>query len=397
MGYAHRLWPLLLAPLAGCSGLTRTTADTVTATAAVIAPTAPIVSDRFLLDDPAQQVVGELQIIRASAEDTFVKIARTYNLGYDELVEANPDVDPWLPGEGTTVLLPTRFVLPDAVREGVVINIASKRLYYYPPPDADGGRAVMTHPIGIGKLGTETPLGKTTVTAKGRDPVWFPPASIRRDYAAAGNPLPAQVPPGPDNPLGDFVLILGMPSYLIHGTNKPAGVGMRVSYGCVRLFPENIAELFELVPVGTPVTIVNQPYAFAWADGELLLEAHTPLADDKRDWQVELAALLETALLQAAADVPPAVPAEATPDAAKYPVMQTEAVIVADPARIEAIVAAAMGVPLPVTTAAPLPTEVLTAALLVHNLVERPSDAVAPAEPVATGTSESPGEPLAAR
>ncbi len=353
MGYVRRAWLLVLPLLSGCAGLTGPSGpgDVV-----VAGPQPPIVSDRFLLEDEARRVVGELQVIAANYEDTFVDIARTYNLGFDELVAANPDVDPWLPGAGTPVVLPTRFVLPDAVREGIVINIASKRLYFYPPPDADGTRAVMTHPIGIGRQGSETPLGETTVTAKGRDPVWWPPASIRREYAAEGTPLPAQVPPGPDNPLGKFVLVLGMPSYLIHGTNKPAGVGMRVSHGCVRLFPENIAELFDLVPVGTSVTIVNQPYAFAWDDGELLFEAHAPLADDDRDWEVELQSLLEAAL--AMSDVP----------------------VTAAGERIDAIAAAAAGMPLPVTDDSPAPAAVLAGATAVHNLVDhRAADLAAPA------------------
>ena len=244
----------------------------------------PIVSDRFLLDSPDQQIVGELQVIQTRDADTFVDIARAYNLGFDELVDANPDVDPWLPGEGTRVVLPTRFVLPDAPREGIVINLASKRLFYFQEPDEDGALALITFPIGIGQEGSATPLGVTRVTSKGKDPVWHVPASIRREYAAEGNPLPAQVMPGPDNPLGSHVLILGMPSYLIHGTNRPAGVGMRVSHGCVRLFPENIEHLYEIAPVGVPVAIVNQPWLLGWEDGRLYLEACQPLEDDTRDW-----------------------------------------------------------------------------------------------------------------
>lgn len=304
----------------------------------------PIVSDRFLLS-AEQGVVGALQVIEARDEDTFVDIARAYNLGYDELVEANPGIDPWLPGAGTRILLPTRFILPDAQRDGIVINIASKRLYYFLPPDEDGARAVLTHPIGIGREGAETPLGETTVTAKGRDPVWFPTASIRREYAAEGNPLPAQVPPGPENPLGRFVLKLGMPSYLIHGTNRPAGVGMRVSHGCVRLFPENIEAIYALAPVGTRVTIVNQPYLLAWDNGQLLLEAHAPLADDPVDRQSELLAQLDTAV--------------ADSGLADY----------VDTARLEEVIDLASGVPLPLLESAPAPDTALANALHVNNLV----------------------------
>lgn len=304
----------------------------------------PIISDRFILAND-QQVVGQLQTIAAGYEDTFVDIARTYNLGFDELVEANPGIDPWLPGEGTQILLPTRFVLPDAQRKGIVINTASKRLFFYPPPDEDGVRVVVTHPIGIGREGVETPTGVTTITSKGRDPVWFPTASIRRKYAAEGNPLPARVMPGPDNPLGKFVLVLGMPSYLIHGTNKPAGVGMRVSHGCVRLFPENIEALFDMAPVGTRVNIVNQPYLLGWSDGQLLLEAHVPLQDDDRDSH----RILEQQLTEVVA----AAGLEG----------------IADPERFTEVRNAALGIPLPILIAAPAAADVIEQVAEVNNLV----------------------------
>ena len=243
----------------------------------------PIGSNRFVLLE-GQDVVGEIQIVLSRDEDTFVDIGRAYGLGFDELVQANPEVDPWLPGAGTPVVLPTRFVLPEAPREGFVLNVASKRLFYYPPPVEGEARVVETYPIGIGRQGWATPTGDTAVVSKARDPVWFVPASIRREHAEAGDPLPAQVPPGPDNPLGEYVLGLGLPGYLIHGTNKPAGVGMRVSHGCIRLYPEDIDGLYPRVNIGTPVRIVNQPYLLGWVDGDLVLEAHPPLAEDERDW-----------------------------------------------------------------------------------------------------------------
>jgi len=263
-------------------------------------PVEPIDANRFELTADTE-VVGRLQLVRARSDDTFVDIARSYGLGFDELVLANPDVDPWLPGEGTPVILPTRFVLPAAPREGLVLNVASKRLFYYPPAGDDEPRAVETFPIGIGRTGWETPTGETEVVSKARDPVWFVPASIRKEHAEAGDPLPAQVPPGPDNPLGKRVLGLGVPGYLIHGTNKPAGVGMRVSHGCVRLFPEDIDYLYEELAIGTPVRIVNQPYLVAWQQGELLLEAHPPLEEDERDWQAALPDMARAAVVDAEA------------------------------------------------------------------------------------------------
>jgi L,D-transpeptidase ErfK/SrfK len=207
------------------------------------------------------------------------------------------------------VVLPTRFLLPDAPREGIVLNIAAKRLFYYPPAVDGEPRVVETYPIGVGREDWATPTGATTVVARTRDPVWFVPASIRKEHEEMGDPLPAQVPPGPDNPLGSRVLQLGLPGYLIHGTNKPAGVGMRVSHGCVRLYPEDIEVLYDQVPVGTPVAIVNQPMLLGRSGNDLLLEAHTPLAEDERDLLVGLdqrAASFAGMLPNGTADLDPA-------------------------------------------------------------------------------------------
>lgn len=243
----------------------------------------PLRTDRFVLE-PDTDVVGEMQVIRARHEDTFVDIARAYDLGYDELIQANPGVDPWLPGAGTPIVLPTQFVLPEGPRQGIVLNIGTKRIFYFPKAAAGKRPVVITHPVGIGREGWATPVGSTRIVAKVKDPVWTVPASIRREHAEAGDPLPARVPPGPDNPLGRHALRLGFPSYLIHGTNKPSGIGMRVSHGCIQLFPEDIESLFDQVAVGTSVRIVNQPQLLGWRDGNLYLEAHPPLADDRRDW-----------------------------------------------------------------------------------------------------------------
>ena len=241
----------------------------------------PLSANHFVLETAGQSVVGEPQLVFAREEDTFSDLAREYGLGYDELVAANPGVDPWLPGEGTPVLLPTQFVLPDVPRRGVVLNVATKRLFYFPASTEEGeATQVMTFPIGIGRVGWETPLGDATVVGKARDPHWYVPASVRKEHAEMGDPLPSIVPPGPDNPLGRFVLQLDMPGYLIHGTNQPYGVGMRVSHGCVRLYPENIEFLYPLVELGEEVVIVNQPFLFGMREGELFFEAHQPLEDD---------------------------------------------------------------------------------------------------------------------
>lgn len=221
-------------------------------------------------------VVGEPQLITARYEDTFVALARTYNVGYEELVIANPGIDAWLPGEGTEILIPTQFVLPQAPREGVVVNLPELRLYYFPPGDP---ARVITHPISIGRMDWQTPLGITRITAKALNPAWYPPQSIRDEHAADNRPLPAVVPPGPDNPLGAHALRLALPGYLIHGTNKPSGVGMRVTHGCIRMFPEDIERLFQMAPVGTQVRLVNQAYKIGWGESGLLLEAHPRLTE----------------------------------------------------------------------------------------------------------------------
>jgi len=178
------------------------------------------------------------------------------------------------------VLLPTQYVLPAAPHRGVILNIASKRLFYFPEPAEGELQQVLTFPIGIGRVGWETPLGDTTVIAKAKDPSWWVPASVRKEHAELGDPLPSVVQPGPDNTLGPRVLKLDMPGYLIHGTNQPYGVGMRVSHGCVRLYPENIEYLYTLVDIGEVVTIMNEPYQMGSRDGQLYFEAHAPLEDD---------------------------------------------------------------------------------------------------------------------
>jgi L,D-transpeptidase ErfK/SrfK len=235
----------------------------------------------YLLPPSGTDVIGEVTRIRAVHEDTFVSLARRYDVGYEELVRANPGVDPWLPGEGTEIVIPTRFVLPRAPRKGIVLNIPEMRIYYYPPAKAGEAPVVMTFPVGIGREGWTTPVGSTTVVRKQHRPTWYPPESVRREHAAEGDILPKAVPPGPDNPLGEYALRLGLPgAYLIHGTHKPAGVGLRVSHGCVRMFPEDIETLYNLVPVGTPVTIVDQPFKMGWLQDDLVLEVHPPLQED---------------------------------------------------------------------------------------------------------------------
>lgn len=340
-------------------------------------PPPPMASHSFQFDPDTDSVVGQVQRIVATEEDTFSDIARRFNLGYEELVLANPDIDPWLPRAGTEIILPTRYVLPDAPRRGVVINLPALRLYYFPPRAEGELQTVITHPIGIGRVGWRTPEGSTKVVAKQADPVWVVPASIRREHAAAGDPLPARVPAGPDNPLGRHSLRLGWPSYLIHGTNNPYGVGLRNSHGCVRMYPEDIAQLFEAIPVGAPVTVVNQPLLYGWVGGELHLQALPALEDDRRDHRARDQALLRAALKR-------------QPDA-------TGAVSV-DQALVDALIADPRGLAMPVTgQAMTLPGYIASAPQVANELPrqatwdgldeeEPETDALAPAVTAATAT-----------
>ncbi len=227
-------------------------------------------------------LIGALQTVRASSEETLLDVGNRHSLGFHDMRTANPSVDIWLPEEEAEVLLPLQFVLPAAPQRGIVLNLPEYRLYFY---SADGKR-VQTFPISIGRRDWETPLGQTRIIAKARNPSWYPPASIRAEHEADGDPLPAVVPPGPDNPLGKYALRLGLPGYLIHGTNKPAGVGMRVTHGCLRMFPEDIEHLFGQVDTGTAVRIVNQPIKAGWSGEQLYLEVH-PLLQDSVDDESE--------------------------------------------------------------------------------------------------------------
>jgi L,D-transpeptidase ErfK/SrfK len=240
----------------------------------------PCTAATFDLGDPAATVYGADQQVTARYEDTLYALARQYSLGSEELVRVNPTVDPWLPKEGARLTVPGRFVLPGGVREGIVINLPEHRLYYFPKRKKKTDvQQVITYPVSIGKMDWRTPIGETRVIRKHENPVWYPTASVRAEHAAEGDILPAKVPAGPDNPLGTRALRLaaGDGTYLIHGTNNPIAVGLAVTHGCIRMYPEDIEALFPLVPVGTKVRIVNEPVKVAWVEGELLVEAHPPI------------------------------------------------------------------------------------------------------------------------
>lgn len=234
-------------------------------------------AERYHLPKNGDSIVGQMTLHSAKESDTFIELARRYGLGFQELVLANPKIDPWLPGEGTQIVIPTRYILPNAKRKGLILNLAEMRVYYF-PKNSPG--YVHTYPISIGKEGWDTPNTQTTVIGMKKNPTWTPPESIRKEHEEKNDPLPRTVPPGPDNPLGEYAIRLGLPGYLIHGTNNPRGIGMRVTHGCVRLHPDDIKDLFARVSVSTPVMIVNEPYKIAWSNGKLYAEMHPSEGDE---------------------------------------------------------------------------------------------------------------------
>lgn len=237
----------------------------------------------YPLPAEADSVVGEIQYVVTRYEDTLLDIGRRFGIGYEEIVNANPGVDAWVPGTGVRVTIPSRFILPDAPREGIVVNLPEHRLYYFPKPKAGEPAVVQTYPVSVGKEDWTTPVGVTRVVDKRVRPTWYPPESVRAEHAAQGRFLAKAVPPGPDNPLGEFAMRLGLPggAYLIHGTNKPTGVGMPVTHGCIRMFPEDIENVFQQVPVNTTVRILHQPSKMGWLGDNLYLEVHGMLEGQK--------------------------------------------------------------------------------------------------------------------
>jgi L,D-transpeptidase ErfK/SrfK len=290
----------------------------------------------YELPADGSSVVGTDERIKSTYNDTLLDIARRYNLGYEEIIRANPGVDMWLPGEGTEILLPGRRILPPGPRAGLVVNLPEHRLYYYPKAKRGQHHLVITYPVSIGKMDWKSPLGETSIVAKQKNPNWYPPESIRKEHARNGDPIPKVVPPGPNNPLGAYKMRLGVGdgTYEIHGTNNPMAVGMAITHGCIRMYPEDVAALFPKVPVGTKVWLINDPVKVTYVNGDLLMEAHPPV--DGQGQSIEpnldlLAKQLDRALgssvaaihwdfareaLRKAAGMPAIVGVEADPDAA---------------------------------------------------------------------------------
>lgn len=213
-------------------------------------------------------VIGNNQTIFTAENDTLIQLARANGLGFQTLVAANPEVDPWLPGAGRPLLLPYAAILPDRPQNGITVNLAELRLYFV--WDESGLQRVRIYPLGIGDEGVETPEGEFAILSKLKNPHWHPPRSIRQQRPE----LPSSVPPGSENPLGDYWLGFTPTGHGIHGTNKPYGIGRRVSHGCLRLYPEDVRDLYAKAEIGTPVRILYKPLKVGVQDGILYVEAH---------------------------------------------------------------------------------------------------------------------------
>ena len=225
--------------------------------------------------DKNSDIIGNIQVTTVQTGESLGEIGRKFGLGVYEMIEANPNLSPWEPKVGAAVIVPTEFILPRGKRQGIVINLAEMRIYYFHPNQ----KLVTTYPVGIGKRGWGTPLGYGSITQKTPNPCWNPPQSIREANAKRGHVLPKVVPPGPANPLGKYAMRLSIPGYLIHGTNRPGGVGVRSSSGCIRMFPEDISEFFPQVAVGTPIRIIHAPCKFGKRGNNIFVEVHIPLSD----------------------------------------------------------------------------------------------------------------------
>lgn len=245
---------------------------------------------QYPLSSPDALMFGEVESITAHGEDTLPDLARRYSLGYEEIQRANPGVDLWLPGEGTPILIPNQRLLPQGAREGIVVNLPEHRLYYFPKAKKGETPQVITFPVSIGKMDWNTPLGKTKIVDKRKNPTWSPPESVRKEHAERGDPLPKVVKSGPDNPLGLYAMRLGITpgAYLIHGTNNPIAVGMAITHGCIRMYPEDIEALFPLVPVNTPVWLINEPVKVARVNGQVWLEVHPPVDAEGQQAEIDI-------------------------------------------------------------------------------------------------------------
>jgi len=243
-------------------------------------------ASEVMVVNPDADVIGGMKTFRITGDETLLEVARLFDLGFNTINSANRSIDPWLPGEGNMVLIPTQWILPDSARKGVVINLAEMRLYQY--LNIDGKRFVRTYPIGVGVDGSETPIGTFRIGVKIKNPTWYVPKSIRKERPE----YPAKVPPGEDNPLGKFAINLKGTSFFIHGTNEPYGIGREVSHGCIRLYPEDIASLFRVLEKDTLVNIIYQPVKVGVWNGAVYIEVHEDYRSEGGDLMQEAISML---------------------------------------------------------------------------------------------------------
>ncbi|MGD8568220.1 MAG: L,D-transpeptidase family protein [Gammaproteobacteria bacterium] len=247
----------------------------------LIALCPPLWASVYMLPENGDNVVGHIQYRYVTGDETLLDIARMFDLGYNEIMAANPGVNPWVPKDNYRVVVPTQFVLPPKPWRGIVINLPEMRLYYFPPASRFDNKRVFTMPLSIGKINWQTPTGNFFVTGKIKGPSWTVPESIVKEYGLERYGNQRIIPPGDDsNPLGDYAILLNKKGYLIHGTNKPFSIGRRVSHGCIRLYPENISILFDHVDRNTPVRIIKEPVKVGRRHNRIFVEAHGRLAED---------------------------------------------------------------------------------------------------------------------
>ncbi len=288
-----------------------------------------------------QTMIGSLAVIETRENDTLSDIARHFGLGYNDISAANPTISPWTPQAGSRILLPLQFILPEAPHKGIVLNLANKRLFYYPKQQTDN---VFTYPVGIGRQGWNTPMGLTSIVAKKANPTWTVPESIHQEHAEKGDLLPSVIAAGPNNPLGLYAMQLGFPHYLIHGTNKPYGIGMQISHGCVQLYPEDIEVLFKNASEGMPVRIIHQPYLTAWDQNMLYLEANETI----QKWEHDKPKLIKQLLKQ-------------------LKTMSAKKNVSVDWKRVDAVIKKSDGIPTPILKNSPDESNLMTSAIeIVH-------------------------------
>lgn len=250
----------------------------------LMASTTSIFAASYSLPSENKSLIGQIQYKSVGFSDTVANISQQYDVGYNAMEGANPQLNLTKKIFSTTIKIPTLHLLPNQPREGIIVNLPEMRMYYFTP----GTNRVVTYPIGIGKIGKTIPITKAIITKKTKDPVWVPPEDIREFNLAQGIVLPQIMPPGPDNPLGPYAVYTSIPTYLIHSTIFPESVGKRASFGCIRMYESDIKDFFPVIESGTPVVIINSPIKVAWQEDRLFIEAHKSLDEHSNSFDATL-------------------------------------------------------------------------------------------------------------